>query len=214
MTAREMQIEFERRIMLIDPNLRDAEKITSDSIFAFLNAAQERLVQQIYVQSDNDNKTRATNRIVDALKTLTSISNLTTTAYKEYISKASLPPDYMFYISSVSTVSNNYKQESGVVSNKVINYDEMQNVIPSYFDNKIIRTPYVVLNIEGENSIYIIHDKYTEITDIDLQYYKKPSKIDLSNDCELPDTMHLSIVDTAVEIFTTEAKYRLNTKKQ
>lgn len=214
MTAREMQIEFERRIMLIDPNLRDAEKITSDSIFAFLNAAQERLVQQIYVQSDNDNKTRATNRIVDALKTLTSISNLTTTAYKDYISKASLPPDYMFYISSVSTVSNNYKQESGVVPNKVINYDEMQNVIPSYFDNKIIRTPYVVLNIEGESSIYIIHDKYTEITNIALQYYKKPSKIDLSNDCKLPDTMHLSIVDTAVEIFTTEAKYRLNTKKQ
>lgn len=214
MTAREMQIEFERRIMLIDPNLRDAEKITSDSIFAFLNAAQERIISQIYTQSDNDNKARATNRIIDALKTLTSVEKLNVTVDNDYTYKADLPDDYMFYISSVSTVTDNYKRTGGVVPNKVIDYDNMQSVIPSYFDNKIIRTPYVVLNIDNEDNIYIIHDKYTTISSIDLQYYKKPSKISLDNECELPDTMHLSVVDTAVEIFTTEAKYRLNTKKQ
>ncbi|MGM9532148.1 phage adaptor protein, partial [Intestinibacter sp.] len=194
MTAREMQIEFERRITLIDPNLRDAEKITSDSIFAFLNAAQERIISQIYTQSDSDNKTRATNRIIDALKTLTSVEKLNVTVDNNYTYKADIPSDYMFYISSVSTVTDNYKQAEGVVPNKVIDYDSMQSIIPSYFDNKIIRTPYVVLNIDDANKIYIIHDKYTIISSIDLQYYRKPSKISLNNECELPDTMHLSIV--------------------
>ena len=49
---RELQIAFERKIMLMDPSLRDAEKLTSDTIFAFLNAAQDRYYEQLYQQFD------------------------------------------------------------------------------------------------------------------------------------------------------------------
>ena len=37
MTAREMQIEFERQVQVMDPSLAFEEKLDSDTIFSFLN---------------------------------------------------------------------------------------------------------------------------------------------------------------------------------
>ena len=45
MTAREMQIEMERRIQLIDPSLITEDKVTSDTLFSFLNAYTKRYVK-------------------------------------------------------------------------------------------------------------------------------------------------------------------------
>ena len=42
MTAREMQIEFERRIQLMNDSFKIEDKLNSDTIFAFLNEYTER----------------------------------------------------------------------------------------------------------------------------------------------------------------------------
>jgi hypothetical protein len=52
MSAREMQVEFERRITLMNPDFELKEKLTSDTIFSFLNAYTERYVRINYLQED------------------------------------------------------------------------------------------------------------------------------------------------------------------
>lgn len=52
MTAREMQIEFERRIALMDATFKIEDKLTSDTIFSFLNAYTKRYIKQIYLSFD------------------------------------------------------------------------------------------------------------------------------------------------------------------
>ena len=47
-----MQMEFERRIQLIDPTLTIDQKPNSDLIFSILNEAQDRYVMMNYVGDD------------------------------------------------------------------------------------------------------------------------------------------------------------------
>lgn len=48
MTQREFQIEFERRLQLMDPNLVIKEKLTSDTIISFINEAIDKFINQIF----------------------------------------------------------------------------------------------------------------------------------------------------------------------
>ena len=43
-----MQIAFERKVVLMDSSLRDAAKLTSDTIFAFLNEAIDKFYKTRY----------------------------------------------------------------------------------------------------------------------------------------------------------------------
>ena len=52
MSAREMQREFERRITLMNPAFELKEKLTSDTIFSFVNAYTEMYVRLNYLAED------------------------------------------------------------------------------------------------------------------------------------------------------------------
>jgi hypothetical protein len=79
-------------------------------------------------------------------------------------------------------------------------------------------------NADEEKKLYlnVIHDEYTTIKKVDLVYYRKPKKFDVIgvdgvnvlDHCELPENVHMEIVEGAVEMFITEAKYRLNMKPE
>lgn len=238
MTARLMQREFERRITLMNPAFELKEKLTSDTIFSFLNAYTERYVRLNYLAEDNvaDN-TRAQKKNQDALKGLITRALLELDAKDENNTdktsdRAVLPDDYFLYIRSNSLISKNYKTETEltpesayvVTPNKTIAEDDVEKIITTYYDKPILLNPYVVLN-KGNNAdvtkklyLNIIHDEYTTIKKIDLVYYRKPKKFDVIgvdginvlDHCELPDNVHMEIVEGAVEMFITEAKYRLN----
>lgn len=100
MDARTMQKEFERRIMLMDPTLEDTEKLTSDTIFAFLNAAQNRLVTQMYLQYDQSTDgSRTDYKLIDSLKPLICNSTLEDrNVIHQFMTDFTLPTDYMYYI--------------------------------------------------------------------------------------------------------------------
>lgn len=238
MDARNMQREFERRITLMNPAFELKEKLTSDTIFSFLNAYTERYVRLNYLAEDNvaDN-TRAQKKNQDALKGLITRTLLELDAKDENNTdktsdRAVLPDDYFLYIRSNSLISKNYKTETElspesayvVTPNKTIAEDDVEKIITTYYDKPILLNPYVVLN-KGNNAdvtkklyLNIIHDEYTTIKKIDLVYYRKPKKFDVIgvdginvlDHCELPDNVHMEIVEGAVEMFITEAKYRLN----
>ena len=233
-----MQMEFERRITLMNPDFELKEKLTSDTIFSFLNAYTERYVRVNYLREDQvaDN-TRSLKKIQDSLKGLI-VRNIFTIQEKDTnntdktTDRVTLPSDYFLYIRSNSLISKNYKiqeeissEENYVVTpNKTIREDDVDKIISTYYNQSILLNPYVVLNAgnanEDEDKLYlnVIHDTYTTIKKIDLVYYRKPKKFDvigvdgvnILDHCELPENVHTEIVEGAVEMFITEAKYRLS----
>lgn len=241
MSAREMQVEFERRITLMNPDFELKEKLTSDTIFSFLNAYTERYVRINYLQEDQVlDGTRAQKKNADALKGLI-VRGLYEVAAKDsnntdkVSDRVKLPEDYFLYIRSNSMISKNYKIETEISNptdyvitpNKTIREDDVEKIISTYYNKAIMLNPYVVLNAgnnaDTQKNIYIniIHDEYTVIKKLDLVYYRKPKKFDVIgvdgvnvlNKCELPDNVHMEIVEGAVEMFITEARYRLNMKQ-
>lgn len=48
MTDRDLQINFERRLQLMDPELVNNNKLNSDTIFAFLNEAIDKFYKTRY----------------------------------------------------------------------------------------------------------------------------------------------------------------------
>lgn len=242
MNSRAMQIEFERRITLMNPNFELAEKLTSDTIFSFLNAYTERYVRLNYLQEDAvQDGTRAQKKNADALKGLITRGLYAVEAKDENNTdktsdRVSLPSDYFLYIRSNSLISKNYKieeeiqneQDYVVTSNKTIREDDVEKVISTYYNKAIVLNPYIVLNAgnnaDEEKKLYlnVIHDEYTTIKKVDLVYYRKPKKFDVIgvdgvnvlDHCELPENVHMEIVEGAVEMFITEAKYRLNMKPE
>lgn len=241
MSAREMQVEFERRITLMNPDFELKEKLTSDTIFSFLNAYTERYVRINYLQEDQVlDGTRAQKKNADALKGLI-VRGLYEVDAKDskntdkVSDRVKLPEDYFLYIRSNSMISKNYKIETEITNeneyaitpNKTIREDDVEKIISTYYNKAIMLNPYVVLNAgnnaDTKKNIYIniIHDEYTVIKKLDLVYYRKPKKFDVIgvdgvnvlNKCELPDNVHMEIVEGAVEMFITEARYRLNMKQ-
>lgn len=232
-----MQMEFERRITLMNPDFELKEKLTSDTIFSFLNAYTERYVRINYLREDQvaDN-TRALKKIQDSLKGLI-VRNTFNVLQKDSnnsddtTDRIELPTDYFLYIRSNSILSKNYKVEEEIqdqnnyiiTSNKTVREDDVDKVISTYYNKAILLNPYVVLNSgnatsdNGKLFLNVIHDKYTTIKKVDLVYYRKPKKFDVIgvdgvtvlDHCELPENVHMEIVEGAVEMFITEAKYRL-----
>lgn len=261
MNSREMQMEFERRITLMNPAFELKEKLTSDTIFSFLNAYTERFVRINYLQEDQvADGTRAQKKNADALKGLIVRTVLTkqgkdTDNTDINSDKFTLPADYFLYIRSNSKVSATYKGKVSdmphdditintdqpdpdidsndtvdfleTVPNKTVREDDVEKILSTYYNRAILRSPYVVLNAgkatDDTDNVYlnVIHDTYTVIEKVDLVYYRKPKKFDVIgvdgvnvlDHCELPDNVHMEIVEGAVEMFITEAKYRLNMRQ-
>ena len=233
-----MQVEFERRIQLMNPNFELTEKLTSDTIFSFLNAYCERYVRNNYLQEDMvQDGTRQQKKNADALKGLITRQTLTIATKDsnntdKTSDRAILPTNYFLYIRSNSLISKNYKLDTEILSeadyvvtpNKTIREDDVEKIISTYYNKTILRNPYIVLNNGNESDvdrdlyINIIHDEYTIIKKLDLVYYRKPKRFDvigvdsltIFDECELPENVHMEIVEGAVEMFITEAKYRLN----
>lgn len=230
MKARDMQIEFERRVTLINNDLKLNEKLTSDTIFSFLNAYTKRYVREAYLSNDSvDYNTRAQKRSIDAIKSLLKreVINKTKNIHSDDFTESFLlPKDYFLYVKSNSIVTSTYKHQelpnSLAIPNDIITAEDSNKVITTPFNHVILRTPQVVLHTD-DNDVYVnvIHDKYTNMVQLDLMYYRLPKEFNVLNvdginvldHCELPESTHMEIVEGAVEMFITEAKHRLNIKQ-
>ena len=240
MDAREMQIAFERKVQLVSPDLNLKDKLTSDTIFYFLNAQTERFIRAAYIAEDNlEEDSRALKKNTDSIRSLITRVSLPVQAKDvdnsdKTTDRVELPTDYFLYIRSNSIISKNYRTETEITNaanyvvtpNNAIREDDVETVITTYYNKNILLNPYVVLS-QGNNAdvtkkgyLNIIHDSYTTIKEVDLVYIRKPKPfniigadgITILDHCELPDNAHMEIVEGAVDMFITEAKYRLNVK--
>lgn len=232
-----MQVEFERLTQLANPDYVVNNKLDSDTIFYFLNAAQERFIKLNYMSLDNLKQTvENLRKNTDTFKALVVNKTLTdSTALEDGIKgkRFALPNtvDDMFflYLRSHSYVSGTYMDipdkvgeidNSAVVPNKLITQDEVEKILVSYFNLPILRQPCAVLESSLDNKTYIVvyTDTYTTLKKCNITYIRKPKKFnvlkptgskDIVDACELSENVHQDIVELAVDMFITEGAYRL-----
>lgn len=228
MTDKEMQMEFERRIQLISPDLKIEEKPNSDLIFSILNEAQDRYMMMNYLGDDQtENGTRVSNKGMESIKNLLVEKELVSSGanllgFKLYRLPYNTADEYFLYVNSFSKVTGTYKQlkNSTVIPNKLIKYEDLEYYATTAFNKPIIRQPAVALMSDPTTKyayLAVAIDKYTTISNLILTYYRKPLRFGTNTNvhkCELPESVHSEIVDLAVEMFIVEGKYRLQAKQQ
>ena len=224
MDSKSMQIEFERRIQLIDPQLIINEKPNSDLIFSILNEAQDRYVMMNYVGDDQlevetNSQTKNTDSSLLVEKELTP-SSVTINGFTRYRLPYSSTDEYFLYVHSFSKVKGTYKQYKDYVKvdNQLVKYRDLGKFIKTAYNTPIIRQPAVAL-ISDPTTKYmymeVATDEYTTLGNVILTYYRKPLRFNTTNGaskCELPESVHSEIVDLAVNMFITEGRYRLQVK--
>ena len=226
MDSKSMQIEFERRIQLIDPQLIINEKPNSDLIFSILNEAQDRYVMMNYVGDDQlEVETNSQTKNTDSIKSLLvekelTPSSTTINGFTRYRLPYSSTDEYFLYVHSFSKVKGTYKQYKDYVKvdNQLVKYRDLGKFIKTAYNTPIIRQPAVAL-ISDPTTKYmymeVATDEYTTLGNVILTYYRKPLRFNTTNGaskCELPESVHSEIVDLAVNMFITEGRYRLQVK--
>ena len=227
MDSKQMQMEMERRIQLISPDLVIENKPSSDLLFSILNEAQDRYVMINYVGDDQlEIETNAQTKNTDSLKSLLVEKELTTyDTTPNFIRRFKLPTNeneqYFLYVHSVSKVTGTYKQLDNevTVDNQLVKYRDLPKFMTTAYNTPIVRNPAVALTSDiNSKAMYmaVATDKYTDLNSVVLTYYRKPLRFGVTygiDQCELPESVHSEIVDLAVNMFITEGKYRLQTKQ-
>lgn len=236
MTAREMQIEFERRLALMNPELANNQKVDSDTIFSFLNAYSVRFVQQVFLMEDStSNDTRSQKYGKDSIHSLLTKTTLTPVEAQATDLEPNnyffiLPDDYFAYVRSNSGVQllHDFQEDRfRRTSNQFVSEEELNTVLTSAENQIILPYPYVSINAGGMSQqplprLNVIADRYTRVYDLQLVYYRKPKRFDVIGvdginvlaECELPKATHTAIVEGAVDMFIAENKYRLSSNSK
>lgn len=231
MNARIMQIEFERLVQLANPKFEYLDKIDSDTIFYFINAAQERFIKQSFVQVDSVAKdSNSYNKLLDVCKSLITtimLENGTQNQFYLYSKVFELPDSidnkFYIYLNSFSTITNisDGTHTENIANNKLISSVDVNKILVTNTNNPILRNPCAVLNSSSEkSSITIYTDKYTNLKNCCISYIRKPldvnviEKVGCTTTCELDSNVHRELIEMAVDMFIREGVYRLSANTQ
>lgn len=237
--TRAMIIEIERRLQTMDPTMQIQNKIETDDIVSFLNQYQNMFIKDVYLSKNKvkDNK-RLSSKLNDYLSTLRTTANI----YKsigfsqdtaDYEIWFKIPSNYLSYIDSISDINSyihsttNPKTQLKVQNKYIDDVSDMYRVINEVYNkNFIMRNPIISDNMYvGNNPINqtmpinanlftIIHDNYTDINYVRLNYIRMPKPIILDDDsaCELPYECFDDLVQGTVDLYVS-TKYKLSQPK-
>lgn len=223
MSPRELQIEVERRLQLINPELSLAGKLPSDTIISFINEAIDKFWKTRY--SGLNYKQRGfeqDQKRTDDLRTL-----VTKHTYKDIdISKVNqeeytvtLPDDYVILLGDTAGISPadgviNNCWEKDVLGNYKIKYsDTIEGTIEtvdrikenSLSEYRLKYTKAKPIRLIQDNTITLYTDGNYKVAEYTIEYLKKPSKVDLKTNptdeyTDLPVHTHMEIVKLAVQL--------------
>lgn len=221
MTIRQLQIEFERRLQLMDPELVGTNKLNSDTIFSFINEAIDKFYKTRYsgINSKSEGFEQSQKRI-DDLRNLIKTATFTDQIINEgNIYKVELPKDYVLMLGDTVGIAplDEYAQcwelnEDGDYSIKYNDTIEATiETIDRQLNNSLSEHLLKYCNarplklIQGNDVLLYTDGKY-KVSEYKITYLSKPLLIDSSNITNteytsLPEHTHMEIVKMAVQLY-------------
>lgn len=223
MSPRELQIEVERRLQLINPELSLAGKLPSDTIMSFINEAIDKFWKTRY--SGLNFKQRGfeqDQKRTDDLRTL-----VTKHTYKDIdISKVNqeeytvtLPDNYVILLGDTAGIApadgitndcwekdseGNYKVKySDTIEGTIETVDRIKENSLSEYHLKYTKAKPIKLM--QDNTITLYTDGQYKVAEYTIEYLKRPSKVTLVDTptdeyTDLPAHTHMEIVKIAVQL--------------
>ena len=222
MTQREFQIEFERRLQLMDPNLVIKEKLTSDTIISFINEAIDKFYKTRY--SGINFKAQGfeqTQKRIDELRTLIKNKKYTEGSINKSDRNSysvELPEDYVLLLGDTAGIQPSNLNECWETNERgeyIIKYtDTLESTIEtldrqlgnSLSEHKLKYCQARPLKLIQDNNVILYTDGKYKVSEYELTYLAKPSKINSSNITnleytDLPEHTHMEIVKMAIQIY-------------
>lgn len=223
MSPRELQIEVERRLQLINPELSLAGKLPSDTIISFINEAIDKFWKTRY--SGLNFKQRGfeqDQKRTDDLRTLvtkhtykdTDISKINQVEYT-----VTLPDDYVILLGDTAGISptdgviNNCWEKDALGNYKIKYSDTIEGTIEtvdrikenSLSEYHLKYTKAKPIRLIQDNTITLYTDGQYKVSEYTIEYLKKPSKVDLKTNptdeyTDLPSHTHMEVVKLAVQL--------------
>lgn len=222
MTQREFQIEFERRLQLMDPNLVIKEKLTSDTIISFINEAIDKFYKTRY--SGINFKAQGfeqTQKRIDDLRTLIKNKKYTEGSINKSDRNSysvELPEDYVLLLGDTAGIQPSNLNECWETNERgeyIIKYtDTLESTIEtldrqlgnSLSEHKLKYCQARPLKLIQDNNVILYTDGNYKISEYQITYLAKPSEINSSNITnteytDLPEHTHMEIVKMAIQIY-------------
>lgn len=217
MTERLFQIQFERQLQTIIPGYNVSTKLTSDTIFSYLNRAKDEYIKQLYRQFQLNQE------MSDKLRTLVSKRIYTKADFNEENNRwyTQYPQDYVFALGEEVYIDI-YSNKCPLLITKVRDVLEatiesvdriLENSLSEYHLHYNQARP---VRLYTENNIVLITDGNYGITKYILTYLRDAKDLGkdlLSEYTELPEVTHQEIVDVAVRLYISEASSTNKTEK-
>lgn len=222
MTDRGFQIEFERRLQLMDPNLVIKDKLSSDTIISFINEAIDKFYKTRY--SGVNFKAQGfeqTQKRIDDLRTLIKNKKYTEGSINKSDRNSysvELPEDYVLLLGDTAGIQPSNLNECWETNERgeyIIKYiDTLESTIEtldrqlsnSLSEHKLKYCQARPLKLIQDNNVILYTDGKYKVSEYEITYLAKPSKINSSNITnteytDLPEHTHMEIVKMAIQIY-------------
>lgn len=222
MTDRGFQIEFERRLQLMDPNLVIKDKLSSDTIISFINEAIDKFYKTRYsgVNFKAQGFEQAQKRI-DDLRTLIKNKKYTANSINKGDRNSysvELPEDYVLLLGDTAGIQPSNLNECWETNERgeyIIKYtDTLESTIEtldrqlsnSLSEHKLKYCQARPLKLIQDNNVILYTDGKYKVSEYEITYLAKPSEINSSNITnteytDLPEHTHMEIVKMAIQIY-------------
>lgn len=221
MTDRSMQIEFERRLQLMDPELVRTNKLSSDTIFSFINEAIDKFYKTRYsgINAKSEGFEQSQKRIDDLRNLIKTASFTEEIINNGNIYTIELPEDYVLMLGDVAGILPTEGNEqcweideegdyvvkrADTIEATIENIDrQLNNSLSEHLLKYCTARPLKL--IQGNQVILYTDGKYS-VANYQITYLSKPLFLDSSNISNteytsLPEHTHMEIVKMAVQLY-------------
>ena len=222
MPIRQFQIEFERRLQLMDPELVRTNKLNSDTIFSFINEAIDKFYKTRYsgINYKSQGFEQSQKRIDDLrtlVRTKTFVDEIVSQGDEYYVT---LPEDYTILLGDRVGIlplpgETNDCWQVDEYDQYIVKYGDTIEASVETLDRQLNNslsehllkycTARPLRTIQG-NEIHLYTDGNYQVSEYTITYLSKPEYLDSKNITNteytsLPEHTHMEIVKMAVQLY-------------